>query len=306
MSGNLGAPKDSLVLNNSEQGSFQPTHDAPSKPRRQLGEILVANGTISEKTLERALRKAKQANQRIGVVLEDMGIVTGEEIAAALADQFGCKIVSKFQDLSYSPDLLKILPIDAATRYFLFPLKLELNKLCLAMADPTDTRFVSNMASNNGLTIIPFIATRGDITAAINKHYLGNQTYPDRRKTVLIVEDNAAIASELEKVLSKEGYRIVGARNGMDAFKKAIGEAPDVILTDKEMPIFDGYKLLESLKCLPETLRIPVILLTSSTNGSEESDAFKKGFFDFIAKPAKDVTLIARIKRALATFDNRG
>ena len=72
------------------------------------------------------------------------------------------------------------------------------------------------------------------------------------------------------------------------------------------MPIFDGYKLLDSLKSLPETMRIPVILLTSSLNDTEESDAFKKGFFDFIAKPAKDVTLIARIKRALETFDNRG
>jgi CheY-like chemotaxis protein len=267
--------------------------------RKKIGEILVGNGTISEKTLERALEKAQRESHRIGETLEIMGVATGAEIAGALAEQFSCKVVRNFAGYSYPPDLLKMISSDTATRHFLFPLKLEKKVLYLAMADPTDTRIVSILAQNHEVTIVPFIASRGDIVAAVNRHYLGVAGGVDKRPTVLIVEDNPVLGSELEKMLSGEGYRIIAARNGMEAFKKAISEAPGVIVTDKEMPVFDGYKLLESLKSLPETRHIPVILLTSSPKGSEEADAFAKGFYDFMAKPVKEVTLISRIKRAL-------
>jgi CheY-like chemotaxis protein len=267
--------------------------------RKKFGEILVANGIISRMTLQRALEKAKAEEKKIGVMLEDMGVATGEEIAAALAEQFKYKLVKNFADYSYSSDLLQIIPVDTVTRYSLFPLKLDNNNLYLAMADPTDTKIVANFATNKGLTIIPIIASRGDITAAINKHYLGKSINSDKRPTVLLVEDNVLLSTALEAVLVKAGYRVVIAKDGMEGFKKAISELPDVILTDKEMPVFDGYQLLESLKPLPETMRIPVILITASLNSTEESEAFEKGFYDFIAKPIKDVTLLTRVKRAL-------
>jgi CheY-like chemotaxis protein len=273
--------------------------------KRKFGEILVANGTISEKTLERALERALKEKVRIGETLEGMGVATGEEIASVLAEQFRCKTVRKFAEYSYSPSLLRMVSVDTATRYLLFPLKLEKNNLYLAMSDPTDTKIVSNLAKNHEVTIIPFIATRSDILAAINKHYLGKTGLPDKRQTVLIVDDNPALNSELEQVLSREGYRVVAAKDGIEAFKKAISETPGVIVTDKEMPIFGGYKLLESLKSLPETRRIPVILLTASPGSLEESEAFEKGFFDFMARPVPNVTLVTRIKRALLSSQGR-
>ena len=271
--------------------------------RMKFGEILVANGIITEKTLQRALEKAKREKKKIGVILEEMGVATGEEIAGALADQYNCKTVINFADYSYPPELLAMITVDVATQYALFPLKLADNRLCLAIADPTDTKIVSNLALNKGLTIVPFIATRADIKAAIDKHYLRKEGGSDRRKTVLIVEDNHVISANFEKVLLQAGYRVAVAKDGMDAFRKAIGERPDVIVTDKEMPIFDGYKLLNSLRLLPETMRIPVILLTASLRETEESEAFEKGFFDYIAKPVTDITLLSRIKRALQVHE---
>jgi CheY-like chemotaxis protein len=270
--------------------------------KRKFGAILVANGTISEKTLLRALEKAHREKTRIGETLENMGVATAEETAATLAEQFRCKIVKNFAGYSYSPELLKYIPADTATRYFLFPLKLDKKNLYLAMADPTDTRIVANIASNHNLTIIPFIASRSDIVAAVNKHYLGKQGSADKRPVVLVVEDNQVTSTGLDKVLSGEGYRVVVAKDGIQAFKLAISEAPEVIVTDKEMPIFGGYQLLESLKSLRETAGIPVILMTGSLNASEESEAFRKGFFDYLAKPVKDVTLLSRVKRAQQHF----
>jgi CheY-like chemotaxis protein len=270
--------------------------------RRKFGAILVANGTITEKTLQRALEKAQRENKKIGETLESMGVATGEETAATLAEQFRCKIVRNFADYSYSPELLRLISPDTATRHFLFPLKLDKKNLYLAMADPTDTKIVCNIASNNDVTVIPFIASRSDIIAAVNKHYLDKQDLSDRRPIVLLAEDNSVTSSELEKVLSKVGYRVVVAKDGIQAFKMAISEAPEVILTDKEMPVFNGYQLLDSLKSLPETARIPVLLITASQNGGEESEAFQRGFFDYLAKPITEVTLISRVKRAQQHF----
>ena len=95
--------------------------------KRKFGEILVANGTISEKTLQRSLAKAKKEKKKIGVILEDMGIATGEEIAAALAEQFGCRTVRDFAGYSYAPELLAFITVDIATQYSLFPLKIDDN-----------------------------------------------------------------------------------------------------------------------------------------------------------------------------------
>jgi two-component system sensor histidine kinase ChiS len=125
----------------------------------------------------------------------------------------------------------------------------------------------------------------------------------DKRKTVLVVDDNPLIISELGQILERQGYRIVTAKDGIEAFKKAISDSPHVILTDKEMPGFSGYRLLDALKNLPETAHIPVILHTASLNSEEEADAYQKGFFDFMLKPATEVTLVTRVRRAVDTYE---
>ena len=228
--------------------------------KKKIGEILVANGTISEKTLQRALEKLKKENKKIGVALEDMEVVTGQEIAQALADQLGCEIVTDIAKYSFPPDLLKLISVDIAMRHLLFPLKKQGNKLCLAMADPTDMKIASNLSKNHDLEVVPFIATRWDIITAINKHYLGKDSKPDLRKTVLVVEDNYLINSEMEQLLSKEGYRVVSAKDGIEAFKKQQlwGQALKVSTWQGEFAGTSKLRSLTSLTPLPLPLPLPV------------------------------------------------
>lgn len=266
--------------------------------RKRLGEIFIEKGLITEKTLERALVRAKRVNKKLGIVLEEIEVITGEELAEALAVQFGYKTVANFARYSFPPELLRLIPVDLAMKNLLFPLKAENGKLALAMSDPTENRIVSNMAANNGLTIIPFIATRKDVIAAINRHYLGKDPAATREKTVLIVDDNKMVATMLSNALTKDGYRAVLATDGMEGYKAAVTDPPHVILTDKEVPKLDGYGLFDAVRNLPETRHIPIILLTGSTDGEEEARAFEKGFFDFLAKPVRDATLLTRVKRA--------
>src|ERR1039457_2566439 len=191
--------------------------------RKRLGVILVDRGLISETTLMRVLDKSEKLHKKVGFVLEDMGLITGKELAEGLAFQFGYKTVENFARYNFPPELLRLVPMDMAMQNMLFPLKIEKGKLALALADPTENKIVSNMAANNGLSILPLIATRKDIVAAINRHYLGKE------KTVMIVDENKEIILNMKSILVTDGYRVVAATDGMSAYREAVADLPHVI-----------------------------------------------------------------------------
>jgi CheY-like chemotaxis protein len=267
--------------------------------RKKLGEIFVENGVITEKTVERMLAVSKRLNKRFGTVLEDLELVTGEELAAALAIQYGCRVASNFSGYSFAPELLATIPVDVAMQNNIFPLKLDNNRLALAMADPTETRVVRNISANHGLSITPFIATRKEIYAAICRNYLQKEVCSCAAQTVLVVEDDKLIGTMFGDFLSRQGYRVVFASDGLEAYKAVLTEKPQVVLTDLMMPKLDGFGLFDALRTIPEFSSIPVILITGSMRPEDEVKAFDRGFFDFIEKPVKEGTLITRVKRAL-------
>jgi CheY-like chemotaxis protein len=82
-------------------------------------------------------------------------------------------------------------------------------------------------------------------------------------KTVLIVEDEWAIADWLEVLLSERGYRILAASNGRQALDMLHHEIPDLVLTDFMMPFVDGGGLMAALAENPKTRHIPVVVMTS-------------------------------------------
>ncbi|MRR05713.1 MAG: response regulator [Deltaproteobacteria bacterium] len=266
--------------------------------RKLLGEVFVDKGLITTKTLERALARAKRLHKRLGSLLEEMELITGDELASALAEQYGYRVIGNFARHTYARKLLDLIPVDVAMQSMLFPLKIEDNKLALAMADPTETRIVSNIAANHGLTIIPFVATKNDINAAICRQYLGKDLSIQHEKTVLIVEDDNLLSTMWSQILTKDGYRVKVAADGMEAYKTVISEMPQVVVTEKVIPKLDAYGLFDALRNVPETRHIPIILLTRSTETEEEAKAFEKGFFDFMFKPVNEVTLKTRVKRA--------
>ncbi len=83
----------------------------------------------------------------------------------------------------------------------------------------------------------------------------------------------------------------------------AISENPTVVVIDKTIPKLDAYGFYNALRNIPEKKFVPVILMTAGTDAEEEARAFEKGFFDFLTKPIKDVTLITRVKRAFQFYE---
>ena len=270
--------------------------------RKKLGEIFVEQNILCPKTVERVVNTSKKTNKRFGTVLEEFGLITGSELAEALALQYKCKTVFNFARASFSPQLLSIMTADTALQNLIFPLKLESGKLHMAVSDPTNTKIIHNIAANNNVSIIPYVSSRTEINTAICKHYFGMDVTKPVRKTVLVAEDDTMLLTLLRDILSKF-YDVFTVADGMDAYKVAVGRKPHVILTDKEMPKLDGFGLLNALRSVPETKAIPVILVSGTATPEDESNAFEKGFFDFIPKPVKEITILTRVKRAVDFYE---
>jgi CheY-like chemotaxis protein len=92
---------------------------------------------------------------------------------------------------------------------------------------------------------------------------------PVQTRRVLLVDDDPARVEHLTQLLRQYGLRTCSARNGAAGLLAIYGHPPDLIVLDAEMPVMDGYQVLQVLMSDPELCRIPVILLTPRGDVSE-------------------------------------
>lgn len=117
------------------------------------------------------------------------------------------------------------------------------------------------------------------------------------QKTVLVVDDEQSVRESLNKVLSKEGFRVLEAEAGEEALAICRKEFVNVVLTDLKMPEMDGLELLKALKLLlPD---VSVIMMTAFGTVEKAVEAMKEGASDFILKPFKRFDLEKSISKAL-------
>ena len=268
------------------------------KEWKNIGQVLIDNGVLTPKTVARVMAISRKRNKRFGWTLEKLGMVTGTDLATALAQQYRLKMAPRVASFKYPPELLQLIPVEAALQHLVFPLKQTEDSLYVAVVDPTETRFLDNLAVNRKLRIIPCVATRTEVYTAICRHYLQREYEESRANTSLLVEDELTSQMTAANYLTKAGYTVLTAGNGLEGFGSAIARKPQVILTDKVMPKLDGFALLKSLKTLPELESAPVIMMSDKLSPEEEMRIFEMGFFDYIAKPVNRISLVSRVKRA--------
>ena len=266
---------------------------------KQLGEILVEAGIISRKTLERALERQKESRARLGSILEEMGVITEEELAEALGTQFNFKTVKNFISHRFSPELLELLPVDFVMSRLVFPLKQKDNMLAVAINNPFDMEAMEMITRMTGCQVIPVIAGRREIQDAIARFYLQRTTGDGQGDVILIVEDTLVVAAVIRDILTREGYTVLLAADGVDGLKLAVSERPRLIITDSVMPRMDGFELLRAVRTNPMTDDIPMIMLTSRSAPEDEQKALDSGFFDFVSKPVEPERIVSRVRRAL-------
>lgn len=266
---------------------------------KHLGDILVEAELISRKTLERALERQKGEKKRLGAVLEEMGVITEEELAEALAKQFNFKTIKNFINHTFPQELLDLLPSDFAMKKLVFPLKQKDNMLAVAITDPFDVETMEMLSRMTGFQVVPVISTRTEILDAISKNYLKSTIGGIECDSILVVEDSTTVSTVIQVALSREGFNVLVAHDGLEGLKLAISERPRVIITDSVMPKMDGFGLLRAIKGNPMTSDIPVIMLTSKASTEDEQKALEFGFIDFIPKPVQPMRVVSRVKRVL-------
>ena len=116
---------------------------------------------------------------------------------------------------------------------------------------------------------------------------------------ILIVDDEPQNLAALQQTLSGE-YRLVFARDGVEALKAALKHLPALILLDIEMPGLDGYAVCRALKANERTAAIPVIFVTSLFDVGNEAAGFAAGAVDYIVKPISPPVVSARVRTHLS------
>lgn len=113
---------------------------------------------------------------------------------------------------------------------------------------------------------------------------------------ILVVEDDPAIRRAIVAQLRGEGYDIVEAANGREALAAARADKPDLVLTDLNMPLMDGFELITTLRKGSTT---PVIVLSVRGGEADRVRALDLGADDFVAKPFSVAELLARVRAQL-------
>lgn len=121
---------------------------------------------------------------------------------------------------------------------------------------------------------------------------------------ILIVDDDARNIRVLRAMLMHGEYEIFEASNGVEALNVVGEEALDLILLDAMMPGLDGFEVLERLKKDPETMFIPVVMVTALSDTESKVRSLESGADDFLVKPVERVELLARVRSLLRVKDN--
>ncbi|WP_439889025.1 fused response regulator/phosphatase [Pseudomonas sp. MBLB4123] len=114
--------------------------------------------------------------------------------------------------------------------------------------------------------------------------------------SILIAEDGAADRLLLSAIVSRQGHRALTASNGLEAVELFQREQPQLVLMDALMPLMDGFEAARQIKQLAGESLVPIIFLTSLTEGEALVRCLEAGGDDFLAKPYNPVILEAKIK----------
>ena len=118
---------------------------------------------------------------------------------------------------------------------------------------------------------------------------------------VLLAEDNEANIMTISSYLKAKGYRIILARNGLEAIEKSKRERPDIVLMDIQMPEIDGLQAIKEIRRQTELENMPIIALTALVMQGDREKCLQSGASEYMTKPVKLSQLTMKIHQLLLT-----
>src|SRR5882762_992905 len=122
----------------------------------------------------------------------------------------------------------------------------------------------------------------------------------DRRTFAMVVDDSITVRRVTQRLLERNGMRVLTARDGMDAVALLQDHVPDVILLDIEMPRMDGYEVAAHVRNDPRLKDVPIIMVTSRVGEKHRARAIELGVDDYLGKPYQEAQLLDAIAPLVA------
>jgi chemosensory pili system protein ChpA (sensor histidine kinase/response regulator) len=117
----------------------------------------------------------------------------------------------------------------------------------------------------------------------------------DKRVFAMVVDDSITVRRVTQRLLERNGMRVLTARDGMDAVSLLQDNIPDIILLDIEMPRMDGYEVAAHVRNDPRLKDVPIIMITSRVGEKHRARAIELGVDDYLGKPYQEAQLLEAI-----------
>jgi chemosensory pili system protein ChpA (sensor histidine kinase/response regulator) len=143
-------------------------------------------------------------------------------------------------------------------------------------------RTLSGVPDFEHTTLVPHLPGRG-------------QPADTAAPVIMVVDDSLTVRKITSRLLEREGYQVVTAKDGLDALQLMRETLPAVMLVDIEMPRMDGFDLTRNVRGDPKTSHIPIIMISSRTADKHRSQAAALGVNAFLGKPYQEAELLQQI-----------
>jgi len=122
----------------------------------------------------------------------------------------------------------------------------------------------------------------------------------DRRTFALVVDDSITVRRVTQRLLERNGMRVMTAKDGVDALSILEEHLPDVILLDIEMPRMDGYEVAAHVRGDERLKNVPIVMITSRVGEKHRARAIELGVNDYLGKPYQENQLLDAIEPLVA------
>jgi two-component system chemotaxis response regulator CheY len=118
-------------------------------------------------------------------------------------------------------------------------------------------------------------------------------------KTILTVDDSASIRQMLKLTLTGAGHQVFEAANGAEGLTRAQENPAHLVFTDLNMPVMDGLTFIKELRKLPSYRGVPILFLTTESDGELKRQAKEAGATGWLVKPFQQDQLLSVVKKVL-------